>query len=77
MLLQRGGGERLLLDRHLWGLAAQPLHTERGLDVSQIQFDVPAVSVKHLKFVLGCHLGVQDSRYHDLTTGLELTYYQR
>ena len=30
-----------LLDHHLRVLAAQPLHTERGLDVSQIQFDVP------------------------------------
>jgi len=35
------------------GTAAQLLHPERGLDVTQIEFNVPAAAVQHLEDRLG------------------------
>ena len=39
--------------RHLGCLAAQPLHAERGLDVAEVELDVPALAVKRLQVRLG------------------------
>ena len=66
-----------LFHGHLGCLAAQMLHTERRLDVAQVQFHVPTLAIQGLKYGLGSVLGAQKGGDHDLSTRLELPHLQR
>ena len=62
-----------LFDRHVGSAAAQPLHSHRGFDVAQVQFNVPSTGVEHLQVGFGGLLRVEQSAHQNLAPGAQFT----
>lgn len=60
--------------RHRRGLAAQYFHAERGLDMTKVEFDVPALTVQGFQVRLGRLRRAQERGHENLAAGGEFPH---
>src|SRR6266566_7400875 len=60
--------------RHLRCFANEHLHAKGGLDISQIEFHLPAFAVQRFEYSLRCYRRTQECGHENLTGGRKFPY---